>query len=183
MENSGLGRALCFVGFSRRYLPHYYSDGCTLFVTFRLAGSLPVGRSFAGVASGKAFASVDRLLDRCPCGPRYLGREEVAAAFVEVLLRRADLLEWVVMPNHVHLMVRAEADWTRTLQGIKGESALRCNRVLGRRGQFWQHESYDRVVRGDELARVARYILTNPVRAGLAGTPGEFRWCSEYLRS
>jgi putative transposase len=172
------------MGFHRRYLPHFYSDGCTLFVTFRLAGSLPDGRTFAGVESGKAFASVDRLLDRCAFGPRYLGREDVAAAFVEVLLRRADLLEWVVMPNHVHLLVRAEADWTRTLQGIKGEGALRCNRVLGRAGQFWQHESYDRVVREDEFARVARYILMNPVRAGLARAPGEFRWCSGFeLRS
>jgi putative transposase len=51
------------------------------------------------------------------------------------------------------------------------------NKLLKRKGIFWQHESYDHVVRDqDECSRIIRYVLENPVKAGLAGSAGEWKW-------
>ncbi len=51
---------------------------------------------------------------------------------------------------------------------LKGKSGALCNRILRRRGSFWQHESYDHVVRDErEYERILAYIVNNPVKAGL----------------
>ncbi len=97
--------------------------------------------------------------------------------------RKYTLYAAVVMLDHVHLLCMALMDddgsisipeITRT---IKSESAHRINKALGRGGRVWQDESFDHVLRGDEsLRKKALYILENPVRAGLAGNPREYRW-------
>jgi REP element-mobilizing transposase RayT len=54
------------------------------------------------------------------------------------------------------------------MQLLKAKSAAFCNRFLNRRGAFWQHESYDHVVRNEkEFTRIVAYIANNPVKAGL----------------
>jgi hypothetical protein len=86
--------------------------------------------------------------------------------------------EWFWMPNiPIPGRIKPSSD-VRIRREVRADARLRG----GRAGQFWRHESYDRLVREDEFARVARYILMNPVRAGLAGVPGEFRWCSGFER-
>jgi putative DNA methylase len=60
---------------------------------------------------------------------------------------------------------------------------MKPNRILGQRGHFWQDESYDHLVRSDgEFDRIRNYIEQNPVKAGLAKAPEEFRWSSAYAR-
>lgn len=77
------------------------------------------------------------------------------------------------MANHVHLVVQlpenAAFSAARMMQRLKGRTAMAANKLLGRQGQaFWQHESYDHVVRsGEEQARVVAYAVNNPVKAGL----------------
>jgi len=57
---------------------------------------------------------------------------------------------------------------TKIMQNIKSYSAQKANKLLGRRGQFWERESYDHVVRRDgEFGRIARYIIQNPPQAKL----------------
>ena len=54
------------------------------------------------------------------------------------------------------------------LQGIKGVSAKRCNKLLRGEGSFWMDESYDHIVRdAAELAALRDYIVDNPKKAGL----------------
>lgn len=66
---------------------------------------------------------------------------------------------------------------TNVLRKIKGVTAFECNKLLNRRGAFWQHESYDHVVRDDaELDRTILYILENPVKAGLCAKWSDWRW-------
>jgi REP element-mobilizing transposase RayT len=69
---------------------------------------------------------------------------------------------------------------TRLLQSLKGATAREANRVLSLTGtSFWQRESYDHWVRDDiEFSRIVRYIENNPVKAGLAQRPENFRWSS-----
>ncbi len=173
-----------------RRLPHWDVVGHPLFVTFRLHGSLPDHRVFPPdrlVSAGKAFAAADRLLDASVSGPLFLRQPEIARIVVAALrhgdaeLHRYRLHVFVVMPNHVHLLVTPLVVATEWLGPLKGFTAYQANRVLGTRGRFWQDESYDHLVRNGEFERIKRYIELNPVKAGLAATPEEFPWSSAYL--
>jgi REP element-mobilizing transposase RayT len=174
-----------------RRLPHWDIVGQPLFVTFRLHGSLPVGRAFppAVPANGKAFVVMDRFLDKADTGPRHLGMPEIADLIVGCLrdgeqkFQRYQLHAFVVMPNHVHMLVTPSVVATRWLGPLRGFTAYQANRILGRTGTFWQQESYDDVVRsGAGLERVRRYIENNPVKAGLVKTPGDYRWSSAHRK-
>jgi len=96
--------------------------------------------------------------------------------------RQFDLVAYCIMPNHVHLLIDTERyvrkpthrgvtapyPLTDLLKQIKGRTARYCNQLLKRSGSFWQHESYDHVVRdSQEYERIVRYTLNNPVKAGL----------------
>lgn len=60
---------------------------------------------------------------------------------------------------------------------LKGYTAREANALLGRKGQFWQHESYDRAVRDEEeCMRIIAYVIENPVKAGLVKEASEWRW-------
>ena len=94
------------------------------------------------------------------------------------------------MTNHVHLVVdlasvgqdaevkeRQQYVLTEVLKGLKSYTGLRANRILGREGDFWQHESYDHLVRNcEELELTIWYVLNNPVKARLANDWHEWRW-------
>ena len=63
------------------------------------------------------------------------------------------------------------------MQSLKGWTAHQCNLAMGRKGQFWQHESFDHVVRNQtELNRTINYVINNPVKAGLVENWKEWKW-------
>ncbi len=135
----------------------------------------------------KYFGWFDSWLDRCVKeSPRWLAEEPVARIVAQEIHaldnQRYRLLAYCIMPNHVHLAIdtagyavtlshrgaTASYPLTDTLKLLKGRTARLCNLALGRRGPFWHHESYDHVIRDfQECERIVRYILNNPVRAGL----------------
>ena len=87
------------------------------------------------------------------------------------------------MPDHVHLVLTPLRDGngvysvTEILQGIKSSSAHQINKLLDRKGQVWQHESFDHVLRCEEaIAAKVGYVIQNPVRAGLVSSVFEYRW-------
>jgi len=91
----------------------------------------------------------------------------------------------VVMPDHVHLiftpLVRHEVmevcSLAEIMDAIKGASAHRINKALGRKGRVWQAESFDHVLRSSEsLDAKVQYLLDNPVRQGLAREWQEYPW-------
>lgn len=66
---------------------------------------------------------------------------------------------------------------TKILQDLKKFTAGKCNKILNRSGVFWQHESYDHVVRDEkELRRIVEYVLNNPVKAGLCEKWEDWKW-------
>jgi len=87
---------------------------------------------------------------------------------------------YVVMPNHVHMLVTPRVPVSVLMQSLKRFTARQGNRMLARTGQpFWQDESYDRLVRGQtEFERIASYIEMNPVTAGLVASSELFPWSS-----
>ena len=87
----------------------------------------------------------------------------------------------MLQPNGEVLGVRnGESTLAKIMQSWKGGSARECNRLLGRTGQFWDHESFDREIR-DSLGfkRAVRYTLRNPVKAGLVKRTMD--WPGNYI--
>jgi len=171
----------------RRRLPHLDAPGRTVFVTWRLWGSLPRERTFfrESLTSGEAFVALDRFLDAARSGPLYLRQVEVASLVTEQLRKvAADGLCWlhafVVMPNHVHVPWTPQVALAQLIRQVKGPTACYANRLLGRAGEpFWQQEYFDRIVRSEsEFARIRRYIEWNPVKAALVARPEDFPWSS-----
>jgi putative DNA methylase len=175
-----------------RNLPHWQPDRVPIFLTWRLCGTLPAFRVDADTSTaGRRFADVDQALGRASSGPRWLSRPEIAACVVEALrygeniLKHYELAAYVVMPNHVHVVVRPKTAIARITQSLKGFTGREANRLLGRTGSpFWQDESYDRWVRSpEEMRRVIDYVEKNPVAAGLVTSPELWRWSSAYPKS
>ena len=59
---------------------------------------------------------------------------------------------------------------------LKGRSARECNLLLGRSGSFWEHESFDRVIRDGRFDATVRYVLNNPVKIGLVSRWEDYEW-------
>jgi type I restriction enzyme R subunit len=80
------------------------------------------------------------------------------------------LTDFVVMPNHVHLLAafRDEAAMLAQCESWKHYTAVKINRLLGRTGRLWEQDAFDHLVRTQEqFDWLRRYIAENPVKAGL----------------
>jgi len=172
---------------SRRRLPHVAPQGKWLFVTWHLHGSLPHGvyPPPDKASSGRAFVWMDRYLDHASTGPLYLRQPPIARIVIGSLLRGVELGHYdfagfVVMANHVHVLLDPKISPSRLLQSLKGFTAREANRMLGRTGEtFWQAESFDHWVRNEqEYLRIVAYIENNPVKAGLVGHAEDYPWSS-----
>jgi putative DNA methylase len=87
---------------------------------------------------------------------------------------------WVVMPNHVHIVITPESPFSEIMRWLKWTTARRSNQRLGRRGiTFWQDESYDHWIRtGEEFEKIVAYVEWNPVAAGLVERMEQWHWSS-----
>jgi REP element-mobilizing transposase RayT len=142
--------------------------------------------------SKKMFARYDAYLDR-GTGPCWLAERRVA----EMVQREIHnlhpqiyhLIAYCIMPNHVHLLIDLQdipdpqplrpgqhyTPLSHAMRLLKGRTGYLGCQMVGGSGAFWQHESYDHVVRDErELMRIVKYILDNPVRAGLAANWQEY---------
>jgi putative transposase len=182
------------MSYHRRQLPHYHPPESILFLTWRLFGSLPANAAFHSKPShpnpGRSFVQADRFLDTGSHGPVWLKDARIANLLAETLkrghreYRYYDLLAWVVMPNHVHMVLQPFGNLSAITRWIKGSTARSANLTLGRTGQpFWQYESYDHCIRSTmELNRVIRYVESNPLKAGLVTSIEAWPWSSAAQR-
>ena len=130
------------------------------------------------------FSKFDKMLDNAVIDRSWLNDERVARMVAEALCFRDkkvyDLLAYCIMPNHVHMVFTGERSGTslyKILQSLKAHTAREANKILRQKGAFWQHESYDHVVRdGKELERIIAYVLHNPVKAGMVSNWEEWKW-------
>ncbi len=188
--------------FYRRNLPHWHPEGKTIFITWRLYGSLPasivkkIRTARNGCATntsdtdydaspGERFRLLDAALDSANTGPLWLADPELADYAEYPIWRGADLGRfvlhaYVVMPNHVHILLDPCLPLAKISGVIKGVSARDANATLRRTGKpFWQDESFDHWVRNSaEFERIRHYIEWNPVRAGLVARPQDWKWSS-----
>lgn len=182
--------------FYRRHLPHYQPPGCTFFVTFRLAGSLPLYviqklkseyegqlKLISGIQNQKEkyrsyqeiqlnyFEKFDTVLDKYKESVSWLNQPAVAQKVKEAIHYSGR--------NGVPACSGTSSTYivAKILQDLKKYTAVECNKILNRSGAFWQHESYDHVVRDeDELSRIIEYVLNNPVKTGLVDKWDDWKW-------
>ena len=179
------------VDYYQRNLPHWQPEECSIFITWRLFGSLPVGfaehlRKWEKEPS-KQFLAADRKLDEASIGPRWLSDPEIAVHTHEAIKHGAKLGQYVlrayvIMPNHVHVLLDPLVPLSRITSGIKGVSARSSNLKLGRTGKpFWQDESFDHWIRNPgQFVSTKKYIENNPARAGLCNNPQVWPWSSAH---
>ncbi len=227
--------------FSERHRPHIHPPRGILFLTYRLAGSIPKAtvreykakkdwldgqlRRFQKMEqSGDGFelsqlleraekfnrawfVKFERILHQAKVGPMWMQDERVARRVAESLHRldgdafRLDA--YCVMSNHVHTVFKpllSESELieisddgghlkftsqhpglARIMHSLKGRTARECNLILERSGQFWEHESFDHVIRLGKFDATIRYVLNNPIKAGLVKEWREWPW--NYCRA
>jgi putative transposase len=118
-------------------------------------------------------------------GRRVFQVDRHAELFIDVLrsnARRFQIHDFVVMPDHVHLLVSVDGELSieKAVQYIKGGFSFRVKRELGYSGEVWQRGFSEVRVNDEESLRKHReYIAQNPVRAGLAMP---YPWCFEVLK-
>ena len=179
---------------SRGYLPHFDAGGVFQFVTYRLGDSLPasvVARLDDALAdlpederALQRRIRIDDHLDQgrgCCCLRQPECAQVVCDAWQHFAGARYDLCAWVVMPNHVHVLIRAYEGYPlpEVVRSWKHFTAMRINRLRGSHGHFWQNDHWDRFIRDEaHFARTVAYIHENPVKAGLVATTEAWRWSS-----
>jgi len=179
-------------------LPHWQQKDVWYFVTFRFADSLPkeiveqikTERELwlkrhkkeetkpYSVEELKEYHKlfserIENLLDECK-GSCLLREEKIAKIVADALLYfnndKYVLDEWVIMPNHVHILVKPINEYTlpEITHSWKSFSANEINKLAGKSGQLWLHESYDHIVRNEAaFIAIKNYIKNNPVKAKL----------------
>jgi REP element-mobilizing transposase RayT len=187
-------RAEGFLGWHQRgYLPHRDAPGLTQFVTCRLHDSFPASRRTEWEAllriedNRQRRIKLEDYLDRGH-GACWLRRPEIAALAEEVL-RQYDgqhyaMLAWVVMPNHIHVLVQIhQTPLASLIKGWKGRIAREANQLLRRQGTFWEREYWDTYMRDEaQVTRARRYIELNPAKANLVRLANAWPWSSARFR-
>jgi REP element-mobilizing transposase RayT len=184
------------MSYYERNLPHWHPEGKAIFLTWRLYGSLPAAlvhrlqshKIKSGLASGQQFADFDRHLDHARSGPLWLENPVIADSVVCTLhkgqneLNQYVLHAYVVMANHIHVLLLPRIAVARITRGMKGVTSRNANRILGRTGKpFWQDESFDHWARDSaEEERIRKYIESNPVKTGLVAKPEDWPWSSAH---
>jgi len=118
-----------------------------------------------------------------------LQSERNAALLIDVLRSyvvagKFELHDFVVMPDHVHVLVTVGSDMTieKAVQLIKGGFSFRIKKEQGYLGEVWQR-GFSEVRVNDEpsFLQHREYIAANPVKAGLVDSPEQYPYCFSYL--
>lgn len=179
--------------YASKKLPHFDSPGTRQFITYRLADAMPASRRGEWQALLKLEDDSERqrriavYLDR-GYGQCHLRDSRIAGLVQENLWHhdgiKYRLLAWVIMPNHIHLLVEIwHVPLGEILKSWKSFTAKAANKILGCSGTFWAEDFFDHYVRDDEhYRRVVHYIENNPNKAGLVKAPADWLWSSARYR-
>ena len=181
---------------SRGYLPHYHADEKYQMIAYRLADSIPqkLMKEFKEEYNNKELVHerrkfIEENLDK-GYGSCILQNPIIAEILVNNWLhfhrKRYDLKSFVVMPNHIHLLIKVYPEnslskivhsWkSYTSNMIKG---IISNTLPGNSTKIWQAEYWDRFIRDDKhFHSSVNYIHSNPSKAGLVSSPELWQWSS-----
>lgn len=195
----------------RGYLPHWDFAGSVQAITFRLADSLPNKvvnewrieltnqlNSADDKTSRLAQADLHRRIARFEDsghGACILRKPEIAFIVQDQLIKsqgsRYKLIDWCIMPNHVHVLIRMTDETTlgAIIKSWKAPTAIQINRLTKQSGSLWMCDYHDRFIRDlDHFHNARAYIRQNPVKAKLCRTPEDWpyssagqNWSAEFI--
>ena len=182
---------------SRGYLPHFDGPGIPQSVTFRVADSLPQAvlarwkRELVDAPSSLDSTlrkRIETYLDQ-GYGSCALSDPHVAMIVQSSLLHfdgeRYSLWAWVIMPNHVHVLLTPCIKWqlSQIMKDMKSFTSREANKHFGRQGRFWMQDYFDRYIRNRKhFSSVVRYIEHNPVKARLCVRAEDWKFSSAWFR-
>jgi REP element-mobilizing transposase RayT len=184
---------------TRGYLPHF--DGIVLpqFISLHLADAVPKKviegwkRELSARNSTQDKILLLRRIEKYAdqgYGEAFFKDDRLAEMVQETLLKddgkKYHLSAWVVMPNHVHVLLTRFENCTLSdiMQSFKSITSHRANKTLSRRGQFWMLEYFDRYIRNARhFNKTVEYIENNPVKAHLRAGPEDYRFSSAWFRA
>jgi putative transposase len=120
-------------------------------------------------------------------GRALLQSERNAKLLIDVLrayvaARKFKVHDFVVMPEHIHLLITVDSSIEKAVQLIKGGFSYRLKKEFGYSGEVWQRGFSElRVNDRESFLQHRDYIAQNPVKRGLADLPEEFPYCFTYL--
>ncbi|WLH37271.1 transposase [Pseudomonas sp. FP2196] len=133
----------------------------------------------------RIYLLTTNTLDREPIFTDFaLGRLVVHQFQRAENLGLANSLAWVVMPDHFHWLVELEnCSLKKLMRETKSLITREVNMSINRKGPLWQQGFHDRALRREEdLVKMARYVVANPLRAGLVEKIGDYPlWDSVWL--
>jgi REP element-mobilizing transposase RayT len=183
---------------TRGYLPHFDGRALPQTITLHLGDAVPAKvierweRQLKDLTDEHKLAvmqqRIEKYLDQ-GYGECFMKDPTIAKLVQDSLMKfdgiRYNLFAWCVMPNHEHSMLtRSEtSELEDIMQAHKSYTAHQANKLLGRKGQFWMKEYYDRYVRNQEhFYKALRYIENNPVKAKLCANPSDWPFSSAWFR-
>lgn len=170
-------------------LPHWHQNNKACFITFRLDDSLPMSRAAELTGVKRSFEQhnpkpwdaatrlryhklispvEERLLDagHGECCLRYESCRNCLAEAISRLNRDVyDVVAYVIMPNHVHMLtvISDGGEAKEMMRIIKGTSSRGINGIMNRMGKLWHRDYFDRIVRSeDHFKHCLNYIINNP---------------------
>ncbi|MCL2878038.1 MAG: transposase [Acidobacteria bacterium] len=183
---------------SRGYLPHCNETGFTQLITFRLYDSVPAkvieqwqkelkttpGLTNCDSRKIELLRRVEKYED-AGHGECLLGHPEIAEIVKKNMLffdgERYRLLEWCIMPNHVHVLIQPVNGWLLAdiVHSWKSFTGHAAKEIFNLTRPFWKREYHDRFIRDEKHFENARnYIRQNPVTARLVRNAEDWPWSS-----
>jgi len=177
---------------SRGYLPHFDGGEIAQTITLHLADSVPNAvlekwkRELCEVPAKNTESALRRRIEHYAdqgYGSCALKDIRVGSMAQGSLLRfdgdRYRLSAWVVMPNHLHMLLTPEWSLSEIMKCFKSYTSHEANKILDQHGQFWMEDYFDRFVRNQKhFAAAVAYIENNPVKAGLCRRPEDWPFSS-----
>ena len=165
----------------RTYLPHVDLEGYYQFLTFRTDDSVDAFlKKMYGdenISAREKEYKIDEYLDNSSHGA-YLNADVLDYLrdfFIKKDKELYDLVSFAIMPNHVHILFKQQKSLSKTMQILKGSSSIGINRLLDRKGKFWEANYYDRAIRSENhFSMVYDYIKNNPLKANLEDSKNRF---------
>ena len=181
---------------SRGYLPHFEGGEILQFMTIHLGDALPqkvieswkieIEREKDDEKLRQMIIKREKYLDQ-GYGECDLAKVEIAEIVKESLLRfdsvRYNLVSWVIMPNHVHFLIKPLNNFSVSviIQRFKSFTSHEANKILQKSGRFWQVDYFDRYIRDYEhFEKTVNYIENNPVKAGLCEKRRDWKYSSAW---
>ena len=174
--------------YARGFIPHFDQPGLIQSITFRLADSLPANiiesLNQEKLTDLEKHQRIETYMD-AGYGQCHLRHPQIGQLVQNALLnfdgQRYHLLAWVIMPNHVHVLIKIieRHPLRKIIQSWKSFTAHQANEILNRNGRFWFPEYFDRFIRDEQhFKNVIHYIHENPVKAGLVEKPVDWPFSS-----